>query len=426
MAQLGTRAKWFSLALLVSAEVLSGGCVKRSFNTIDQAKSGGGKFNFTPLTRQQFEEALYSGVMEGLSFFTPTELKSFFDDFAIDELKGGNKKGFFQALFYESPIEWSLSRINSTPMWISRKGLSGIPEGGLVLLGRDLFPEGFFRNMADQIPLQDLMTKSPWFEWDDEMKVFRPRRGGASERILNGLFTLRGPGETFTLYRGAGMAMNLSAVPAGNPYESGQPEGKRIMFFSSPSMNTALAWANPGVWRSAVPREELLAGASGAQPTVYVGFEYNYPEIAFLPMQKLEPALLKSGRSQLLCVSEEKMKAMGDSAPTQSSAKFCDPKLIAAHLSGFPDPEVEARKAVLKVSALIKMTAVPDTAVREGEITCRLKPGTEIEFHDAFAAPKGQVWIHSSGIDLDWDCPRSFTETKFYMDASKVTLSLSN
>jgi hypothetical protein len=420
-----SRTQRIPLTLLVVTASLSAGCVRRSFNTIDQAKPGSGRFDFAPLTRPQFEEALYAGATEGLSFFSRSELKSFFDDFAIDELRNGNKKLFFQSLFFESPIDWSLSRSSITPVWISRVGLSGIPEGGLILLGRDLFPEGFFRQKADEIPLSELMTKSPWFEWDDALKVYRPRRGGAPERILSGLFTLRGAGETFPLYRGAGLDMNVSSEPAGNPYDSGQPEGKRVMFFSSPSLNTALAWANPAVWKSSVPREELLEGASGLQPTVYVGFEYSYPEIAFLPTQKAEPLLLKSGRSKLLCVSEEKLKSMGENSPAQTTAKLCESKFIAAHLSGFPDPEVEGRKAVVKVSALIKMTAVPDSAVKEGEITCRLKPGTEIELHDAFEAPKGQVWIHSSGIDVDWDCPRSFTETKFYMDANKLTVSLS-
>lgn len=413
----------FSAGLCVFG-ISQSGCMRRSFNKVSHSREV-----YTPLTATEFEEGLFSGAREALNFFSQDELVVFFDESTVEELKASRKSSFISGLAFQFPLPWALLRSAVTPVWISRTGSGSIPDGGLVMLNRDLFPEGYYRLRSGTVPLKVLMTQMPWFEWDDGQKTYRPRRGGASERILKGLFALRGAGDSFVLYRGGGLRLNVVEPAMRNPYVSGRPESSEVMFFSSPSLNTALAWANPAVWKIDLLRAELLNSVRNAEPDVYVGFEYHYPEIAFL-RTKLSVALpLRPQKSSLLCVNRRKLSSARDvSQPADaalSTSQDCNPKWLSAHLSGFPEAAVELKKALLKTDALLKMVAVRQDSLQEGNITCALKAGTEIEFSQAFEVQNRQLWIHSSGIDAGWGCPRSFSTTHFYIDAEKVSAVIS-
>lgn len=356
-------------------------------------------------------------------------MASFFSEMALEGLRLSRKSSFISELEFQIPLPWALSRSEVTPVWISRMGVGSIPDGGLVMLNRDLFPEGYFRVRSGTVPLKVLMTQMPWFEWDDAQKTYRPRRGGASERILTGLFALRGAGDSFVLYRGAGLQLNVFEPATRNPYDSGRPESSEVMYFSSPSINTALSWANPAVWKIDLLRAELLNSVKSAQPDVYVGFEYHYPEIAFLRTKSSVALPAQPQKSSLFCVNPKKLDSTKDvSQPTDaavSKSQTCNPKWLTAHLSGFPEPAVELKKARLKANALLKMIAVRQVSLQEGQIFCSLKAGTEIEYSQAFEVQKRQLWIHSNGINADWGCPRSFSSTHFYIDAEKVSAVIS-
>jgi hypothetical protein len=400
------------------------GCLRRSFNVPYQDKRASG-----PADGQELTNALYEGARAAEAGFSRTDFEAFFDPFAVDLIKAGDREKFIESVNYNCPPDWCLKRSSVSPVWLSRAGFSGIPSGGLILFQNDLFPEGYFRQRADQISLKELMTGSPWFEWDASKRKFIARKGGAPERILKKMFELRGVSDDFELYRGAGIEMNNFSASDRNPYDSGKSELKEVMFFSSPSVNTALAWANPAVWSSKIPRSELLAGVAGEQPVVYVGFEYNYPEIAFLRSKLVpQPVIIRNGRARLVCVSKDKVA--GDSKSSTAARDsgmppaLCDPAWQPAHTSGFPLALSKVKTASVKSDALIKLTAVADKDLPEGNIVCRLKRGMQIQYLDAFKMPAGQVWIHSRGLKPEWNCPRSFLSDKFYLDEENVDAEL--
>jgi hypothetical protein len=385
----------FSAGICVSLLLPLSGCLRRSFNVPYQDRSSS-----IPLDAQGFGDALYDGARRALNVFSKTDLESFFEGFAIDDLRAGEKQKFLENVRYNCPPEWCFKKSSVSPVWLSKTGFSGIPSGGLILFKNDLFPEGYFRQRAESLTLKDLMTRSPWFEWDSSQRIYIPRRGGAPERILKSMFSLRGTGDDFELFRGADTNVDAFVPSDRNPYESGKSEIKELMFFSSPSINTALAWANPAVWTSRIPRSELLQAVSGEQPLVYVGFEYNYPEIAFL-RSKLspKPILLKNGRARVLCVSKEKITDVPKSSVSQASASgvgfpFCDASWQPAHASGFPEPLTKVRMAVVRKDALLKLAAVPDNQLPEGNVVCRIRRGTQIAYLYASKIQGGQVWIH--------------------------------
>lgn len=408
--------------------VLAHGCVQRSFN-----KSYRDPKSAPLVDEKSFSNALYDAARKALTVFSNTDLEAFFESFALDALRAGEQQKFVESIPYRSPLEWSLKRSWITPVWLSSVGQGSIPQGGIIVLQNNLYPEGYFRQRAASLPLKDLMSKAPWFEWNGASQTYTPRLGGAPERILKSLFELRGAGDDFELYRGADAQIEVPPASQRNPYDSGKSELKEVMYFSSPSLNTALSWARPAVWLSKVPRDELLQGVSGAQPSIYVGFEYNYPEIAFLRSKLVPvPAVLKHDRAKVLCIAKEKVQVPASggtaqdlaSSKTQTSHPFCDSSWLSAHTSGFPEPLTKIKSSKVRQDALLKSVAVPDDELPEGYIVCRLKAGTTVQYTDAFAMPKKQVWVHARQVPPEWNCPRGFASDKFYMDQEKISVDL--
>ena len=403
------------------------GCLRRSFNVPYQDRNLS-----VPADSKGFSEALYDGARRSLNEFSRTDLEAFFESFSVDDLKAGEKQKFIEAIAYQCPFEFCLKRSAVSPVWLSKTGFGGIPSGGLILFRNDLFPEGYFRQRGKLLPLKDLMTRAPWFEWDASQRIYIPRKGGAPARILKSMFLLRGEGSDFELFRGAGTNLAGFVPPDRNPYDSGGSEAMELNFFSSPSINTALSWARPAVWSSKVPRHELLEAVSGEQPLVYVGFEYNYTEIAFLRSKvSPQPIFLKNGRARVLCVSKERMTAEPNPAGSGTGTSgaefsFCDSTWVPAHASGFPEALTKVKSATTRKDALLKLSAIPDGQLPEGHLFCKIPRGTQISYLDAVKMQGKQVWIHSRGLKPEWNCPRGFASEKFYMDEDNLSIEVTD
>lgn len=402
---------------LVAALSLTG-CKKRLFN------AGFDSERPAPVTSPEaFQNALFRSAQKAQSVFSQDDLRSFFDDESIQALRGSSIEAFWASVQMNVPLVWGLQRSQVSPVYLSRAGYGGIPRGGMILLGGDVFPEGFFRERASSLKLNHLMTGTPWFEWDRKNQAFVPRTQGGAERILNTIFDLRGSAGTITLYRGAGIEPVLAPAPDRDPYKSGESEYEQVMYFSSPSLNTALMWARPAVWSSAIPRQELLDSVRGPEPVVYVGFEYSYPEIAFLQTIKAPvPAFLKEKRAQILCLNKGKIEGRADTPSAAGQFEFCDSRWAETHTSGFPEPIVLSQTARLRSDALLKTTPVADSDLEEGYIVCRLKAGERISYTEAYQVENDQIWIHSTGIAEAWNCPRGFASNRFYVDKNKVII----
>jgi len=304
----------------------------------------------------------------------------------------------------------------------------------MVLLAKDIFPEGYYRAKSNSVLLKDLMVNAPWLEWDPNNGAYIPRKGGASEKILQTFYRMRGDSPTFTLYRG-GNHPNL-ALPAAdrNPYDSGKSEADSLYIFSSTSINTALVWSQPSVHQSAIPRDALLKAVKGTQPTVYVGFEYEYPEIAFLHTNQSVELFIQNQRAKLLCIEKIKysnpnldnaVKTEADTA-LRSGTPYCDEKWFRGFGSGFPSQAnpVLTKTAKVVADGRLKSFSIKDQDLQEGMMTCKVKAGMKINYGMAFKADNEQVRIHTDTLLDEWQCPRSIRSNIFYIDAEKMEVTL--
>jgi hypothetical protein len=393
-------------------------CVKRSFHSgFDSDRSD------TVVSVELFQDSFYSAAREALDRFSEEDLESFFDRESMSALRSDSKDDFWTSLQMNVPLSWGLERSAVSPVHLTRAGPSGIPRGGIVVFGGNVFPEGYFRSRASFLPLKSLMTEAPWFEWNDKSKSYTPKKSGAPEQILKTMFEFRGQHSTLTLYRGTSIADELAPTLDRDPYRSGTSEYQQVMHFSSPSVNTALVWARPAVWSSEIPRKELLDAVRMSEPVVYVGFEYGYPEIAFLNSSKVSvPIFRRENRAKILCVNEEKLAAQTNDNKLFQSLKKCDDRWAETFTSGFPEPIVLNKTATVRVQTLLKSVAIPDSELEEGYLVCRLNSGVKIQYVDAFPAERDQVWIHANKLEAEWGCPRGFATTRFYVDKSHVLL----
>lgn len=392
--------------------------MKRSFHSgFDSARS----YAFTSV--EVFEKAFYQGAISALSLWSDEDLDSFFDSESVSALRRGSESDFWESFQMNVPLQWGLERSAVSPVHLTRSGPSGIPRGGLVVFKGDVFPEGYYRSRASFLSLKSLMSEAPWFEWNETTRKYTPKKSGSSEQILSSMFQLRGSGSTFTLYRGSGVEDVIAPPLSRDPYRSGESEYQQVMYFSSPSLNTALVWSRPAVWSAEIPRQELLDAVRLTEPVVYVGFEYAYPEIAFLNSVKVSvPMFRKEKRAKIVCLNKKKAAANPIDSSSSQNLKECDSRWAETFTSGFPEPVVLTKTATTRAAALLKTVPIPDFDLEEGYLVCRLKSGAKIQYIEAFPAEKDQVWIHAGRIQEEWGCPRGFASSHFYVDQNHILL----
>ncbi len=406
--------------MLLFATLLTS-CVKRTFHSgFDSSRNGA----FSSV--EEFKKALYRASVSALKHFNEGQLEAFFDSESINALRRQSESEFWDSIQLNVPLQWGLERSTVSPVHLTRAGPAGIPRGGLVVFKGDVFPEGYYRSQASFLNLKGLMTEAPWFEWSRASKSFAAKKSGSPERILKSMFELRGESlSTFTLYRGSSVDDVIAPPLNRDPYKSGVSEYQQVMHFSSPSVNTALVWSRPVVWSSEIPRQELLDAVRNTEPVVYVGFEYNYPEIAFLNSVKVPvPLFRKEDRAKILCFNKNKVVDRSAISSLPQSVKECDTQWAETLTSGFPVPTIATKIATVRVDTLLKMVAIPDVELEEGYVVCRLKSGTQIEYTEAYSVEKNQIWLHANRIDADWGCPRGFANSHFYVDQKHIALEV--
>ena len=392
------------------------------------------KGNIEPMTEEKFFKALYIAAEKSQREFSPENIDAFFSAEAKQALINKDQEAFTRGISTRVPIDWAWKRSDISPVWFVQNSVGWMPSGGMVLLEKDIFPEGFYREKSKSVSLQNLMLNSPWFEWDADHEVYIPRQGGASPRILQKFYRMLGPAKTFSLYRGGDSPQLGLPEATRNPYQSGKPEANSLIIFSTPSINTALSWSHPSVHQSDINRNELLRATQGSQPTVYVGFEFEYPEIAFLHTSQAVELFIKDNNSKLMCIEKSKfndpninenLKKEVELA-IENGAEFCNEKWLRGFTSGFPSNMNPAltKTAIVKTSARWKSYPVRDDDFEEGMLSCSVKAGMKINYSMAFNAPANQVRIHANTVLEEWKCPRTVKTNIFYIDADKISATI--
>lgn len=382
------------------------------------------------MTESKFNEALADGAQKALKLFDARDFDSLFGAEARKQLEKNNRENFIQWIHFRVSTDWAWRRSTISPIWLSTVDNGWLPAGGMVILSKNIFPEGYYRTYADTVPLSHLMTKTPWLEWDDASSTYIPRQGGAPQKILEIFFQLRGSGDSFTLYRGGEWA-NLTLPNADrDPYLTGKSEGNSLIIFSTPAVNTALVWSHPSLHRSNIPRNELLSRSQGEKPTIYVGFEFEYPEIAFLHTSTAKESFIAENRAELMCVKRNsyddpdlkpELKRDIDGA-LRRGAKFCDTSWFPGFTSGFPSTQNPAftKYASVKQDGFFKGTPIQDKDIPEGFIPCSVTAGMTIMYSMAFKSKNNQIQMHVVPEPEAWKCPPSTKPAIMYIDADKI------
>lgn len=177
--------------------------------------------------------------------------------------------------------------------WLTGNGRT--TEGGMALYKGTVYAEGFYRCRAAGIPssifprraytLKELMTQQPWFEWNNDTRTFSAQVGSPAARITQAIQEDQGS-KAITLHRGTNTAFSSKekALATANNFRFGELGG----IFTTPSYEAAKIWANPVVLSAKINPADFLKSATvanpdkGNVPSIYVGIEYGYPEIAFL------------------------------------------------------------------------------------------------------------------------------------------------
>ncbi len=385
------------------------------------------------MTDERFAISLYDAAQKAKRLFSPVDFDALFGPYAQEAVTQNNPDAFAQSIRTRVPIDWAWKRSEISPTWIYSHGTGSIPNGGMVLLAKNIFPEGYYRVKAASITLPELMVNSPWLEWDGTTGTYTPRKGGASRRILEIFYRLRGESTTFDLYRGGNHPRIVLPAADRNPYQSGKPEKESLYLFSSTSINTALLWSSPSVHASTIYRNELLEAVQGSQPTVYVGFEYEYPEIAFLHTNQSVELFIQNNRAKLMCIEKSKYSSPNLESSLKreldgslrSGTLFCDEKWFRGFGSGFPSAAnpVLTKTATVVADGKLKLSAVKDQDFEEGMMSCKLKAGMKINYGIAFRAENDQVRIHTDTVLDEWQCPRAIRSTVLYVDSQKIDIT---
>ena len=423
------------LATLLSTVLLSTSCKERSFN---QGSTAIKSLDTSSIFKDEvaFKAALFEAAKKSTALFTDNDLQAFFGSIAGPAVRN-DKFANFQ-LSFKPPFAWGVEKAARENVWMSTQGQSAIPVGGFVLVGKDIFPEGYYRLLGEKIPLSELMTKAPWFQWDEANNTWTARKGGGQKRLLEFMFSSRKDDGQFTMYRGAALPSAEPTVSRTDPYASGNPAGRELWFFSSPSINTAAIWAGPTILSSAMPRAELMAAATGAKPTIFVGIEYEYIEIAYLNSNQGPQLFAKDKRAKPLCFVKEKYnrdnhgldathvnfataKAALENA-VASGVQFCDEKILVGHTSGLVKNPSYPKRATIHTAAFLKDYPFKDAEKDEFASVCTIPAGTNMEYIESAAADKGQTWLKLGRLKAEWNCPRAFRATSVYFDAEKITV----
>ncbi|MEN9808822.1 MAG: hypothetical protein RLZZ488_389 [Pseudomonadota bacterium] len=177
--------------------------------------------------------------------------------------------------------------------WLSGNGRT--TEGGMTLYKGTVYAEGFYRCRAAGVTsaifprraynLKELMTQQPWLEWNKETRSFNARVGSPVARIVQAIQEDQG-NNSITLHRGTNTVYSAKekALATANSFRFGDFGG----IFTTPSYEAAKGWANPVVLSAKIDPGDFIKAATTANPdkgdvpSIYVGIEYSYPEIAFL------------------------------------------------------------------------------------------------------------------------------------------------
>jgi hypothetical protein len=177
--------------------------------------------------------------------------------------------------------------------WLTGNGKQ--TNGGMTLYKGDVFAEGFYRCRAAGVEQQifarrkynhvELMTQQPWLEWDRSARKFLPQKGSPAKRLLQHISQDQGS-DFLTLHRGTDVTFSKKETILANRNTFAFENYGGI--FTTPSFEAAKGWANPVVISAKLNSNVFLSAATlpnptrGGVPTIYVGIEYGYPEIAFL------------------------------------------------------------------------------------------------------------------------------------------------
>lgn len=99
---------------------------------------------------------------------------------------------------YLSEGDISLSRGWQSPQGLTLTSAPGFPRSGLVVLGLDVFPMGYFlKRQKDRVNGVPVVREQPWFEWKNGGFIYH--KTGGSPQVLE---TLLEDQEKLSLYRG--------------------------------------------------------------------------------------------------------------------------------------------------------------------------------------------------------------------------------
>lgn len=124
------------------------------------------------------------------------------------------------------------------------------------------------------------MNWQPWYRWQADSKTLERQSAGAAKRILGHLQAMNQGSELLTLYRGASQVPGKYSPAAADPYQ--RPLKEANLIFATPSRSGALKFASPYLLSTKIPFKELYALLEGNRPSLYVGVEFDYVELAFL------------------------------------------------------------------------------------------------------------------------------------------------
>jgi hypothetical protein len=407
--------------MVMAATVAS--CRPRTFTDSNSYQSG---------TEQSIEEyaeklqmELFDAGKRASGVFSENDLSSFFDEYMREAIKLDSLARF--KIYPRAPWSIAIKRAVVEPIWLTKHGAGSIPDGGLVLIGKHIFPEGYFRTSSKNISLQELMTAAPWFEWIEQSQRFEPRKGGGQKVLIQSFYKMRGSGRTFTVFRGTGSVESGTRKGNLDPYLSGKPEPDSLRYFSSPSLNTAVLWSSPIVMKAEIPRDVLLQEATSEFPTVYVGIEYAYPEFAFLATSKRVPVYLSDSKPEPFCVSRRKIDAESEyeaaaAAALSKGATYCAENIAGGFYSGFGENPRLSKKGRSLKPLIFKSAAFLDADIEEGDIGCHIPIDMEFSYTEALQLPNGITWIDLGSLEEKYQCPRSFREANVYVDSAKVQL----
>lgn len=144
------------------------------------------------MTESKFNEALADGAQKALKLFDARDFDSLFGAEARKQLEKNNRENFIQWIHFRVSTDWAWRRSTISPIWLSTVDNGWLPAGGMVILSKNIFPEGYYRTYADTVPLSHLMTKTPWLEWDDASSTYIPRQGGAPKKYWRFSFNCAG------------------------------------------------------------------------------------------------------------------------------------------------------------------------------------------------------------------------------------------